>query len=75
MLREFVSRTPLQRRRRAVGKTLCYRLFMLLITVGVAWFVVGDVSDALNIGVGTNVIKTATYYGYERLWDRIDWGV
>jgi uncharacterized membrane protein len=48
---------------------------MVLITVVVAWLVVGDVSDALNIGIVTNVIKTATYYSYERIWDHISWGL
>ncbi|USZ69393.1 DUF2061 domain-containing protein [Halorussus salilacus] len=71
----FLSRSAHQARSRAVVKTLCYRLFMLLITVSVAWFVVGDVSDALNIGLVTNVLKTGTYYVYERLWDHVAWGV
>ncbi|WP_308444707.1 DUF2061 domain-containing protein [Halomicrobium urmianum] len=48
---------------------------MVLITIGVAWFVVGDVSQALNIGIIANIVKTGTYYTYERLWDRITWGV
>jgi uncharacterized membrane protein len=47
---------------------------MVAITVVVAWVFVGDVSDALNIGIVTNIVKTATYYGYERIWDRISWG-
>ena len=66
---------PLQARRRAVVKTACYRLVMVLVSVAVAFLVVGDVSQALSIGLATNVIKTATYYGYERIWDRIAWGV
>ena len=66
---------PHQDRLRAVVKTLCYRLLMLLITVTVAWVVVGNASDALNIGIAANVVKTGTYYGYERLWDRISWGI
>lgn len=70
-----LSRSPIQLRRRALVKTLCYRLFMVLITVVVAWVVVGNVSDALNIGLVANVLKTGTYYTYERLWDRISWGV
>ncbi|WP_132057972.1 DUF2061 domain-containing protein [Halorussus amylolyticus] len=71
----LVSRSPHQARVRAVVKTLCYRVFMLLITVTVAWAVVGDVTDALNIGLVTNVVKTGTYYVYERAWDRVSWGV
>jgi len=45
------------------------------VTVVVAWIFVGDVADAVNIGIAANVIKTVTYYGYERLWDRITWGL
>jgi uncharacterized membrane protein len=48
---------------------------MVVITVVVAWMVVGDVGDALNIGLVANLLKTVTYYVYERAWDHITWGV
>ena len=70
-----LSRKPHQDRLRAVVKTVCYRLLMLLITVAVAWVVVGNAADALNIGIAANVVKTGTYYGYERIWDRVSWGI
>jgi uncharacterized membrane protein len=70
----FVSRTAIHARRRAVVKTLCYRALMVTITVLVAWAVVGDVGEAASIGLVTNFVKTLTYYGYERLWDRVTWG-
>jgi uncharacterized membrane protein len=66
---------PLQARRRAIVKTAGYRLLMLVITVLVAYLVVGDAGEALSIGLVANVVKTLTYYSYERLWDRIAWGV
>ncbi|WP_336343610.1 DUF2061 domain-containing protein [Halalkalicoccus ordinarius] len=75
MVRDVLSGPALQARRRAIVKTLCYRLFMLLITVIVAWTIVGDAGDALNIGIATNLTKTGTYYVYERAWDHITWGV
>lgn len=75
MMRGIISRSAIQAQKRAVVKTLCYRLFMVMITVSVAWFIVGDVADALNIGVITNLVKTGTYYLYERVWDHITWGV
>ena len=75
MVASLVSRSALQARRRAIVKTLCYRLFMVLITVTIAFVVVGDVGDALNIGIAANVLKTGTYYLYERTWDHITWGV
>ncbi|MBP1923166.1 putative membrane protein [Halorubrum alkaliphilum] len=48
---------------------------MVTITVVVAWLIVGDVGDAVNIGIVTNLLKTGTYYLYERTWDHITWGV
>lgn len=75
MVRHVISRSALQARKRAAVKTLCYRLFMLLITVAVAWVIVGDASTALNIGLIANVVKTGTYYLYERAWDHITWGI
>ncbi len=75
MVTDLVSRSPHQERVRAITKTLCYRLLMVAITVAVAWIVVGDAGDALSIGLVTNVVKTGTYYAYERLWDRIAWGI
>ncbi|MFD1563826.1 DUF2061 domain-containing protein [Haloarchaeobius amylolyticus] len=70
-----VSSRPLQARKRAVIKTLGYRLLMIAITIVVAWVVIGDVRAAIDIGLVANVVKTGTYYAYERLWDRISWGV
>jgi uncharacterized membrane protein len=71
----LISRSALHARKRAVAKTLCYRAIMVAITVLVAWFVVGDISDAVNIGLVANVVKTITYYSYERLWDHVAWGI
>jgi uncharacterized membrane protein len=75
MGRNVVSRSAIQARKRAIVKTLCYRLFMMLITILVAWLIVGDVSAAINIGLITNLLKTGTYYVYERTWDHITWGI
>ncbi|WP_225335438.1 DUF2061 domain-containing protein [Halomicrobium urmianum] len=71
----LLDRQAIQRRRRAVVKTLLYRLVMVAITVAVALAVTGSAGDALEIGLAANVVKTVTYYSYERLWDRVSWGV
>lgn len=73
--RSLVTRTPHQLRSRAVVKTALYRVFMILVSVGVAFAVTGSVAQSLSIGLVTNLVKTCTYYGYERIWDRISWGV
>lgn len=72
---DVFSRRPHQHLSRAVVKTLGYRVFMVCITVAVAFLVVGDAGDALSIGLVTNLLKTGTYFTYERLWDHVDWGV
>lgn len=66
--------TPRDGWRRTLVKTLAYRTLMFLITAVVAFAVTGDLADALNIGLVTNVVKTLTYAGYERVWTRISWG-
>jgi uncharacterized membrane protein len=71
----IVTRSPHQKMSRALVKTLCYRVLMIAITVIVAFFVTGNTSEAVSIGAVANLVKTGTYYGYERLWDRISWGV
>lgn len=75
LLDGLVSDRPHQALSRAVVKTALYRVVMVCVSVAVAYLVVGDVSAALSIGLVTNAVKTATYYSYERLWDRIAWGV
>ena len=75
MVRNAVSRSTLQARKRAIVKTLCYRLFMVILTVIVAWLIIGNIEEALNIGIIANLLKMGTYYIYERIWDHITWGI
>lgn len=71
----FPQRRPHQDLSRALAKTVGYRFLMVCITVAVAFLVVEDAGQALSIGLVANLVKTGTYFGYERLWDRVDWGV
>lgn len=63
-----------ERLSRSLAKTGIYRLLMVAITLLVALVVTGDAMDSAGIALGANVVKTGTYFGYERLWARIDWG-
>jgi len=69
------ARAPRQARRRTLVKTAGYRVLMVAVTTLVAWAVVGDVGDAISVGLVANLVKTGMYYGYERVWDRISWGL
>lgn len=71
----LLRRVPLQSRRRALVKTLLYRVLMIAITITVAFAITADVSAAVNIGIVANVVKTLTYYGYERVWNHVAWGL
>lgn len=73
-MRTYLTWRPRDGWRRTLVKTLAYRAFMFLITALVALGVTGSLADAVNIGVATNVLKTLTYFGYERAWSRIRWG-
>jgi uncharacterized membrane protein len=74
-VRSLLTRSALQDRSRAIVKTLLYRTVMVLITIAVALVVTDDLTAAVNIGLVTNVVKTLTYYCYERAWDHVSWGV
>ena len=52
-------------------KTLSWRLIATLITMLIAWVVVGDVSVALTVGAVDVVIKMIAYYFHERAWTKI----
>lgn len=75
IVQSMTTRSPHQRLSRVLAKTLLYRILMVLITIAVAFLFTENTGDALSIGILSNLIKTGTYYGYERLWDRITWGV
>lgn len=74
-MKTVVTWRPRDGWRRTLVKTLAYRVFMFLITALVTLAVTGSLSDAVNVGVATNVIKTLTYFGYERAWSRIHWDI
>jgi len=52
-------------------KTLSWRAVATLITMIIAYFIVGDLSVALSIGAFDVIIKMVAYYFHERAWSRI----
>lgn len=67
-------RTTHEGLKRSVVKTGVYRGVMVMITVAVAFFFTEDAGTSVSIGLVTNVVKTFTYFGYERMWARVGWG-
>ena len=52
-------------------KTLSWRAVATIITMIIAYFIVGDLSVALSIGAFDVIIKMVAYYFHERAWSRI----
>lgn len=52
-------------------KTLSWRAVATLITMIIAYFIVGDLSVALSIGAFDVIIKMVAYYFHERAWSKI----
>ncbi len=73
-LRAVLSRYANQTHGRTATKTVLYRVVMILVTIIVALLVTGRLDQALSIGIVANIVKTGTYYGYERLWAHVTWG-
>jgi uncharacterized membrane protein len=54
-----------------VLKTVGYRILSVVVTVVIAFALLGDVSAAIDVGIWANVAKMGVYYAYERAWSEI----
>jgi len=61
-------------RLRSVLKAVSWRVLATLTTVVVAYFVIGNVGDALKIGSVEVVVKMGIYYIHERIWAQLPLG-
>ena len=59
---------------RSLLKTLSWRIIATATTVTIAFFVFGDISNALKVGGIEFFAKMAIYYGHERAWQMIPRG-
>lgn len=62
-------------RRRHVIKAIMYRLYSTCITILIAMIVTGDLNIGLIIGPIELVVKSVSYYLYERWWLRTAYGI
>lgn len=61
-------------RRRSIIKAVSYRFYSTCITFTLSWLVTGTMKVALLIGGSDFFVKIATYYIYERIWNRFGFG-
>ena len=60
---------------RSIIKATSWRLLATLTTIVLVWIVFGDHWKALMVGWIELVLKIIIYYGHERAWLLVDWGV
>ncbi len=56
---------------RSLLKTFTWRITATLTTIGIAYFIIGDVSVALAIGGIEFFAKMVIYYIHERIWNKV----
>jgi len=61
-------------RLRSMLKTVSWRVLATLTTIGIAYFILGDVQTAFKIGAVEVVAKMIIYYLHERAWAQMPRG-
>ena len=59
---------------RSLAKALSWRVVATIITMVVTLVVTGEMEFALKIGLADTLIKFFTFYGHERIWNRLKFG-
>lgn len=62
-------------KKRHLLKTITWRVAGTLDTITLAWFISGDMSTGLEIGLAELITKMTLYYLHERAWYKIDYGI
>ena len=61
-------------RARSLTKTLTYRVVVIALLAVVTYAFTGNAGETTVITVVFNAGGAAFYYGFERLWDAVEWG-
>ncbi|MEZ4958101.1 MAG: DUF2061 domain-containing protein [Saprospiraceae bacterium] len=59
---------------RSILKTISWRLIATTTTVIIAYFIFGDISNALKVGGLEFFAKMIIYYFHERAWQAVPYG-
>ena len=61
--------------RRHIIKTFSWRLIGTLDTISLSWIITGNPITSLQIGGTETITKMLLYYGHEKLWYKIGFGL
>jgi adenylylsulfate kinase len=62
-------------RRRAIAKGVTWRLIASGTTMALVYFVTGSLETMATVGMAEMTLKFLFYYGHERIWGIVPWGV
>ena len=60
-------------KKRAITKSLTWRITASLTTFVIAWTLTGDLLIGISIGSIEAIAKIFLYYFHERIWNSISW--
>jgi adenylylsulfate kinase len=61
--------------KRSIVKAMSWRIIAVIITTLTVYFFTGDVVLSVGAGLVDSAIKIFAYYGHERMWNRIGFGI
>jgi len=62
-------------RKRSIAKAVTWRITASLISAVIVYIIVGELTIAAAVGGIDIVVKMLFYYGHERLWNRLSFGI
>ena len=60
---------------RSVVKAVTYRVVIMIMDLATIYFFTRTAKIALGFVIVSNLYTTIAYFGHERLWARIKWGL
>ena len=59
---------------RSIAKAISWRILGTIDTIVISFFITGEITMALSIGMVEVITKMVLYFFHERLWNIIKWG-
>ena len=59
---------------RSIFKAISWRAGGSVVTFLTAWLIIGQVNNALKIGIVDTLLKIGVFYIHERLWNHLSFG-
>ncbi len=60
---------------RSILKAVSWRITATMLTIIIVYVFTGRMNIAISVGLLELLVKTAAYYGHERLWQAVKFGL